>query len=492
MEGLRRTLTKAILPVLLAATAAPARAQVQETAIVGATLIDGTGGPARSNMTVRFRDGRVIAVQPADRPLGSGVERIDGSGKFLLPGFVDSNAHLTVYGKPERRDTSLKYAERNEELALEVAQRSLKMGVTTLVDSYGVLPPSIAVRDRIAAGQAIGARLLVAGNILGWGGPFSLTFSLAPESDLSLFQERWNDLIAQGMGEETMDMTPEELRQAMRGYLAKGVDVVKYGGTSHFIRPSLIGFSPAQQRVIVETAHEKNIAVQTHATSIEGLRLAIEAGLDLIQHPELMARDLPEPLIRQIVQSGTYCGIRANYLTGEEWNRHVAARQAAQQRIAKLPPATTSAERWRRFDAVGEGEEIQRRNAERLIKAGCPVTIATDVFLGDAPEFRRAPKPDTAEPGIGSILAIEGLVELGMTPTQAIVAATRNGAAAARRLDRFGTIEKGKAADLLLLSADPISDIRNIRRVAAVWAQGRRVPIDRLPEAPLFSPRPQP
>jgi imidazolonepropionase-like amidohydrolase len=313
---------------------------------------------------------------------------------------------------------------------------------------------------------------------------------LTKESDLSLFQERWNDLIAQDMGEELMDLTPDELRGAMRGYLAKGVDVVKYGGTSHFIRPSLIGFSPAQQRAIVETAHENNIAVQTHATSLEGLRLAVEAGLDLIQHPELMARDLPDTLVRQIVKSGAYCGIRANYLTGEEWKRQLAARQAAQRRVAALPPATTSAERWRRFDAVGEGEEIQRRNAERLIRAGCPVTIATDVFLGDAPEFRRTPKPDTAEPGIGSILAIEGLVELGMTPGQAIVAATRNGAAAARRLDRFGTIGKGKAADLVLLDADPLSDIRNIRRVSAVWAQGRRAPIERLPEAPLFSPKP--
>lgn len=492
MFALRKVLTATISVALASAGTVPAQAQVQETAIVGVTLIDGTGAPARPDVTVHFQDGKIIAVRPGDRPPGPAVLQVDARGKFLVPGFVDSNAHLTVYGKPERRDTSVKYAERNEELALEVAQRSLKMGVTTLVDSYGVLPPSIAVRDRIASGRAIGARLLVAGNILGWGGPFSLTFSLTKESDLSLFQERWNDLIAQDMGEEIMDLTPDELRTAMRGYLAKGVDVVKYGGTSHFIRPSLIGFSPEQQRAIVETAHAKNIAVQTHATSLEGLRLAVEAGLDLIQHPELMARDLPDALVRQIVKSGAYCGIRANYLTGAEWRGHISARQAAQQRIAALPPATTSAERWRRFDAIGEGEEIQRRNAERLIKAGCPVTIATDVFLGDAPEFRRTAKPDTAEPGIGSILAIEGLVELGMTPAQAIVAATRNGAAAARRLADFGTVERGKAADMVLLEADPSSDIRNIRRVAAIWAQGRLVPTERLPEAPLFSPNPRP
>ncbi len=201
-----------------------------------------------------------------------------------------------MYGQPSRRDTSAKYGDRNEELALEFAQRTLKAGVTTLVDSYGVLPPSIIVRDKINQGGAVGSRLLLAGNILGWGGPFSITFSLTKDADLSLFQEKWDDLLAQGMGEELTDMTPDELRVAMNGYLDKGVDVVKYGGTSHFMRPSLIGFSPRQQAVIVAETHKRGKPVQTHATSSEGLRLAVEAGIDLIQHPEMMSRDLPDDL----------------------------------------------------------------------------------------------------------------------------------------------------------------------------------------------------
>lgn len=174
-----------------------------------------------------------------------------------MPGFFDNNAHLTVYGQPARRDTSAKYGDRNEELALEFAQRTLKAGVTTLVDSYGVLPPSIVVRDKINRGELVGSRLLLAGNILGWGGPFSITFSLTKDSDLSLFEEKWDDLLAQGMGEDLSDMTPDELRTAMDGYLDKGVDVIKYGGTSHFMRPSLIGFSPRQQAVIVGEAHKR-------------------------------------------------------------------------------------------------------------------------------------------------------------------------------------------------------------------------------------------
>lgn len=472
------------VPGAFAAAASPA------LIIQDVTLIDGTGAAARAHMTVRIEDGRIAEVSHAPGKKADGDVEIDGAGRYLVPGFFDNNAHLTVYGQPSRRDTSAKYGDRNEELALEFAQRTLKAGVTTLVDSYGVLPPSIIVRDKINQGGAVGSRLLLAGNILGWGGPFSITFSLTKDADLSLFQEKWDDLLAQSMGEELTDMTPDELRVAMNGYLDKGVDVVKYGGTSHFMRPSLIGFSPRQQAVIVAETHKRGKPVQTHATSSEGLRLAVEAGIDLIQHPEMMSRDLPDDLIRLIVSKGTFCGMRANLITGDTRRRHLAERADAQARIAKLPAATTTAEQWRRFDMLQETQDIQYRNAQRLIAAGCKVTPATDSYLGDAPEFRRTVKTDELEPGSGTIRAIEGFVELGMTPLQAIHAATANGAAAVLRSRDFGTIEKGKAADLVLLDADPLADIHNIEKIAAVIAQGRQVNLGALPEHPLFFKKP--
>jgi imidazolonepropionase-like amidohydrolase len=459
-------------------------------AITNVTVIDGTGAAPKAHMTVRIENGRIVDVAAAStRALGADT-KIDGSGRFLVPGFFDSNAHLTVYGQPARRDTSAKYGDRNEELALEFAQRTLKAGVTTLVDSYGVLPPSIIVRDRINHGDAVGSRLLLAGNILGWGGPFSITFSLTKDADLSLFEEKWNDLLAQGAGEDLADMTPDELRTAMNTYLDKGVDVIKYGGTSHFMRPSLIGFSPRQQAVIVAEAHKRGKPVQTHATSSEGLRLAVEAGLDLIQHPEMMSRDLPDDLIHLIVSKGVYCGMRANLITGAARARHLSERADAEARIAKMPPAATTAEHWRRQDMLQETQDIQRRNAVRLIAAGCKATPATDSYLGDAPEFRRTMKTPELEPGSGTILAIEGFVELGMTPMQAIVAATANGAGAAFRSRDLGTIEKGKLADVVLLEADPMADIHNIEKVSAVIAQGRQVDLASLPEHPLFYKKP--
>lgn len=454
------------------------------------TLIDGTGGAPRAHMTVRIQNGRIAEIARASDSKAGADARIDGSGRYLVPGFFDNNAHLTVYGQPSRRDTSAKYGDRNEELALEFAQRTLKAGVTTLVDSYGVLPPSIVVRDKINQGSAVGSRLLLAGNILGWGGPFSITFSLTKDADLSLFQEKWDDLLAQGMGEELMDMTPDELRVAMNGYLDKGVDVIKYGGTSHFMRPSLIGFSPRQQAVIVAEAHKRGKPVQTHATSVEGLRMAVEAGIDLIQHPEMMSRDLPDDLIHLIVSKGLYCGMRANLITGDARRRHLTERGEAETRIARMPAATTSAEQWRRLDLLQETQDIQYRNALRLIAAGCKVTPATDSYLGDAPEFRRTAKTEELEPGSGTIRAIEGFVELGMTPMQAIVAATANGAGAAMRSHDLGTIERGKVADVVLLEADPLADIHNIEKITAVIAQGRQVNLATLPEHPIFFKKP--
>jgi len=469
----------------LAAAASPAA----PLAITNVTVIDGTGAAPKAHMTVRIEGGRIVDITPASTR-ARGASQIDGSGRFLVPGFFDNNAHLTVYGQPARRDTSAKYGDRNEELALEFAQRTLKAGVTTLVDSYGVLPPSILVRDRINRGEAVGSRLLLAGNILGWGGPFSITFSLTKDADLSLFEEKWNDLLAQGAGEDLADMTPDELRTAMNTYLDKGVDVIKYGGTSHFMRPSLIGFSPRQQAVIVAEAHKRGKPVQTHATSSEGLRLSVEAGLDLIQHPEMMSRDLPDDLIQLIVFKGVYCGMRANLITGEARARHLSERAEAEARIARLRPAATTAEHWRRQDMLQETQDIQRRNAVRLISAGCKVTPATDSYLGDAPEFRRSVKTAELEPGSGTILAIEGFVELGMTPMQAIVAATANGAGAAFRSRDLGTIEKGKLADVVLLEADPLTDIHNIEKIGAVIAQGRRVDLASLPKHPLFFKKP--
>ena len=191
--------------------------------------------------------------------------------------------------------------------------------------------PLTQVRDAIARGAAIGSRILAAGNIVGWGGPYSITFSLTPQKDLTRFQEEMNDAISQGAGEDLADMTPDELRAAINRYLDKGPDFLKYGGTSHFSQPTYIGFSPEAQKVLVEEAHKRGRVAETHSTTIEGLRLSIQSGIDLIQHPEaLTPREMPDDLVKLIRERNIICSMLVSTITGEAWERHLKSKEPGQ------------------------------------------------------------------------------------------------------------------------------------------------------------------
>ena len=482
------------LAALLLFVTTGVRAQQSLLAIVGATVIDGNGGSPVPNAVVVITGSRISAVGPrASTRVPDGAETIDGTGAFVVPGFVDTNVHLSLYGGVnDRYETLVRYYDRQQEIVLEAAQIQLAYGVTTVRDSYGMLRPLVAVRDRVAAGAAIGPRILAAGNILGWSGPYSISFSLIRPAGLTLFQEQMNDEIAQGGGEELMAMTPADLARAIDAYLDKGPDFLKYGGTSHFAEPTYIGFSPDAQRVIVERAHARGKMAETHSTTLEGLRLSIEAGIDGIQHPELLdGADLSDALIRQIADRKLYCSMLVNTITGEAWEKHLKDRGDAEKKQAEADkklsrPRTTFEDRSRAAE-LGIGVDVRRRNAEKLVKAGVLITIGTDNYWAAASELSRTPKPQNQDHGIGTIIGIEGLVELGMTPSQAIVAATRNGAIAARLLSEFGTIEAGKRADLLLLSADPLADIHNIRKIARLIIDGRVVDRASLPQRRVLS-----
>lgn len=418
--------------------AAPLSAQDREpiTALTGATLIDGNGGPPLADATVVVTGKRISAVgRRAQARVPRGARVIDATGKFLTPGFIDTNVHLSLYGAGE---TFVRYEEQNADLTLESAQLHLKHGVTTVRDSYGSLVPLVEVRDRINRGEVIGPRMLVAGNIVGWGGPC---------------------------------------------------------GTGHFSHPSLIGFSPDQQRVIVEEVHRRGKVAETHSTSPEGLRLSILAGMDLIQHPEVLPDTILDELIRMIRDRNIGCAILSNTITGKVWQKHLKDKEERERKKAETEKAQegqkgqerqeTSAEIRKERRDQNVGIEVRRVNAQRLIQGGCTVTIATDNYPGQAPEFRREPKPEHQEMGIGTVIAIEGLVELGMTPGQAIVSATKNGAFACRS-DQYGTVEVGRLADLLLLDADPLADISNIRKLALAMKEGSVVGREKLPERPVW------
>ena len=157
-----------------------------DLAIVGATLIDGNGGPPVQDAVILIGDKRITAVGPRSAVSVPQCGRvIDAAGKFVTPGFIDTNVHMAccIAGT----ETLARYYDRLEETALEGTQLQLKHGVTTIRDSYGFLKPLLAVRDRINRGEAVGARLYVAGNIVGWGGDVSQTF--ARRDPTTVFEE---------------------------------------------------------------------------------------------------------------------------------------------------------------------------------------------------------------------------------------------------------------------------------------------------------------
>ncbi len=486
-----------VLALIVVAHAVTMTAQPTVLAITGGTLLDGNGGSPISDAVIVVSGGRITAAGPrATTTIPTGARLVDATGKFVLPGLIDTNVHLSLYGGVgERYETLAKYHPRQREIVLEAAQIDLRHGVTTVRDSYGLLLPLMRVRDDIAAGRAQGARILAAGNIIGWGGPYSVSFSLIRELGLTLFQEQVNDDVSQGVGEDLVDMTPEELRTAIRAYLDKGPDFLKFGGTAHFARPAFVGFSPQAQKVIVDEAHARSKVAETHATTIDGLRLSVEAGIDLIQHPEVLgSRELPAPLVQAIVSRQIICSMLVSTITGDAWLKHVKDAEAAVKKRADAEKdattaarARTSAEQRQRQAEEGLDLEMRRKNAQALITAGAVVTVGTDSYWAAAPEFSRTPKPRNQDHGIGTVMAIEGLVELGLSPAQAIVAGTRNGARAGGALADYGTIEAGKRADLILLDASPLDDIRNLRRVSLVMKDGGIVDRDALPAVRVLS-----
>jgi imidazolonepropionase-like amidohydrolase len=181
----------------------------QITVIDGATLIDGNGGATVPDAVIVIDGARIRAIGPrASVHVPANPNVIHAKTRYVIPGLIDTNVHLSLYGgMKERYESLVRYAPHEREIVLEAAQIDLKYGVTTVRDSYGLLLPLTKVRDEIASGRAIGARILAAGNIVGWGGPYSITFSLTPDRDLTLFQEQMNDEVSQGAGEDLSDMT---------------------------------------------------------------------------------------------------------------------------------------------------------------------------------------------------------------------------------------------------------------------------------------------
>ncbi|MGB8590887.1 MAG: amidohydrolase family protein, partial [Candidatus Acidiferrales bacterium] len=255
-----------------------------ELALVGGTVIIATGQPPIPDAVVLIENGRIKAVGPrATVTVPSGVQIVDAHGKFITPGIIDTNAHLVLMTAPE---FFVKYEDRFEDIALESAQVGLKYGITTIMDTWGPLEPLLRARGRLNRGDVIGSRVLIGGNIVGIGGPFSpYMMNGWPIRGIDIryggwvhpaIQERINDLWEANMGPRLLALTPSELADAMRDYIAKGVDFVKVAVSAHGIEPvEPLMFSPEQLRAMRDEVRKAGIPFQTHTFTLESLKLAV-------------------------------------------------------------------------------------------------------------------------------------------------------------------------------------------------------------------------
>jgi imidazolonepropionase-like amidohydrolase len=449
--------------LVLTAACGCARAQPADTSpaalvIQGATLIDGNGGPVLADAVIVISGGRITAVGPRGGVEVPGEARVeDASGHYLIPGLIDVHAHALV---PECEVTpeGPRFAGFDRALSERLARALLRFGITTARSPATPTLMGVALRDSIAAGAIPGPRLLVAGELINGGG-----------------------------------MTPEGVREEVRAQAAAGVDYVKLYS----------GLAPEAVRAGIEEAHSHGLQAIGHlqrTTWTEG----IAAGIDHLTHAAPWTEEMlgPEGRERFRLARANRSGMQARIdwleaLDPEGPEVGAVAALLADRRIP-LDPTLVAFDTKFSFDPVNARPVAPRyrQNPNREAASGLPDVwerCGTPTDHWSADDFRRAgaawPKllalvrryrelgvlltagSDTPNawviPGESLHRELELLVDAGIPPADVLRIATRNGAEALGLLDATGTVEPGKHADLVLLSADPLADISNTRRI--VW-----------------------
>lgn len=404
--------------------------------IANVRLIDGLGGPPREEGALAVRAGTIAAVGPADgMPRADAV--LDGGGRTLLPGLIDAHAHLIYSGARSLEDIDKTSVEAATINAVLNAGKVLRAGYTAVRDVGTIGNVAVAVREAIAAGKVPGPEVVASGSILCATG--GLGDTLPPH---------WRS--AHGLG-QIVD-GPDEIRRAVRGQIRAGVDNVKLAASGVEIGPYahtwMTTFSEEEIRVAVEEAHRWGRTVAVHAQSYDAVRFALRAGANTIEHGNPDGRR-DDRALRALGR-----GPGADFAD---------AVQRARARGSPQPAAQAPG---------GDGHQ-------RAALARQPAPRQGGWGANRGRRRSRQPHPHGAN---AKELAL--LVRAGFTPMEAIVAATSVAARALKRQDRIGSLEVGKAADLLLFDGDPLAEIEQLMeldRIALVVKNGQPVAGSLLP-----------
>ncbi len=482
MSTRREFLTQAAAAGVVAATSASVARSATRTdkgrgkplLISGATIIDGNGAAPIENGTIFIDGGRIVSVGRGSSAPG-GARKIDARGKYVIPGLMNANVHL--FGAATNLERLMRHVDHYEDIIIESAQMALKNGLTTVFDTWGPRRFLMGARDRINAGQAQGSRIFCAGNIIGFDGPFSQDFNAkAAEVASSSVARRINAIWVENVGRHLMWLTPDEVAKEVRAYIAKGIDFIKYGSNEHFgtSAGAFLAFSLEQQKAMVGEAHRAGITAQAHSMSVEGLRLAVDAGCDLITH----------------------CNVSGPVAIPQSTLESMARRNTG----AVIFPWTDSGLKWIK-DNVSDREwmiwQSTDINARNMIKAGLLLMLANDgtLYPPEARTDTTRAKSWGSAPEDMSLISLSGghfywlkaMEEKGCPPMEMLKAATKNIAVAYHKDKDLGTLEKGKIADLLILDKDPLQSAENYKSIDTVIKDGAVVDRDVLPMNPIFT-----
>ncbi len=390
-------------------------------------LIDPVSGRVIENPALIIEDGAIVArgqqgvlSAPAD------ARSIDLPGKTLTPGLIDMHTHLSSSATKGRGYAGLGLARaRNVIWAVKNAEKTLQAGFTTVrnVGSEGY--EMVALRDAINEGEVAGPRLFVAGPPVGIvGGHCSDNNLLPPEYE------------AEGEGVAT---GPWEMRAKVRKNIKYGVDLIKTCSTGGvFSKGTSLGAAQGtveELTAIVEEAHARGLKVASHAHGTVGIKNAIRAGVDTIEH----ASFLDDEAIRMAKRAGVY-------LSMDIYNTEYTLAEGE-----KLGVREEALEKER---SVGT---VQRESFTKAVKAGALVVLGTDAAI--------FPHGDNAK-------QLSRMVEFGMTPMQALRAATNVAADALGQTGTLGCLDAGCAADIIAVSGDPMRDIAALETVEFVMKDG--------------------
>jgi imidazolonepropionase-like amidohydrolase len=408
-----------------------------------ATVIDGTGSSPLANTDILVTGGKIASIQKNIK--ADGAREIDLTGKTVMPSLVCAHAHVgTLKGITSSADN---YTREN---LLRHLKKYEDYGVSAVL-AMGTDRPLIfnGFTDSTQAGLLPGARLYSAG--YGFNTP-----DPNPGS--------WMNLLLR-------PSTPEEVPAMMEKLAAVKPTVVKiwvddHGGNAQKMKPEIY-------QAIIREAHKRGIRVAAHLFYAEDARKLTEAGIDIIAH-SIRDKEVDQELLIKMKQKNvTYIPTLSLdeyqfvYAGNPDWINDAFFKASLEPGVFEMITDKAYGEK------IKNSPDYQRNmsafktamiNLKKIQNAGIKVALGTD--SGAFPVRTQ---------GFTEHLEMELMVKAGLTPAQAITISTRNAAAALRIDNEKGTLEKGKKADFLILSANPSEDIRNTRKIESVWKEGKEV-----------------